>query len=72
MQKDSKKSGTAATHSYVQEKKPSSVNFGFMDQDEILRMSVCQINSDRVYNELTLMPNLNGVNDPRMGVIGRD
>lgn len=32
-------------------------------------MSVANITSERIYDEVTLAPNLNAVNDPRMGVV---
>jgi len=60
------------TYSYVEIKKTKSVSFGFLDPEEILKLSVCHVYSERIYDDITLMPKLNGVNDPRMGVTARD
>lgn len=60
------------THSYVELKKTKAVSFGFLDPDEILKLSVCNIHSERIYDDLTLLPKFGGVNDPRMGVTSRD
>ena len=35
-------------------------------------MSVANLTSDRIYDEVTFLPNRNAVNDPRMGVCQRD
>jgi hypothetical protein len=35
-------------------------------------MSVANIFSERIYDDVTLLPKLNAVNDPRMGVVVRD
>ena len=38
-------------YSYVHEKRVKSINFGFMDQDDIQRMSVANLTSERIYDE---------------------
>jgi DNA-directed RNA polymerase II subunit RPB1 len=35
-------------------------------------MSVANIYSERIYDEITLAPKLNAVNDPRMGTVVKD
>lgn len=62
----------STTHSYVELKKTKAVAFGFLDSDEIQRMSVANITSERIYDDVSLLPKFNGVNDPRMGVTSRD
>ena len=59
-------------HSYVQQKKVRAIQFGLADQAEILRGSVAHINSTEIYDPVSLLPKLNGVNDPRMGVVSND
>jgi hypothetical protein len=66
------KTGQKGTYSYVQEKKTKAVQLGMLDQEEIQRMSVANIFSERIYDDVTLLPKLNAVNDPRMGVVVRD
>jgi DNA-directed RNA polymerase II subunit RPB1 len=66
------KSGQPTTHSYVEHRKTRAVEFGILDPDDITKFSVANINSERIYNEVTLLPNLNAVNDPRMGTMSKD
>ena len=60
------------SHSYVELKKTKAMSFGFLDPDEILKLSVCHVQSERIYDDQTLLPKFGGVNDPRMGVTCRD
>ena len=39
---------------------------------EIIRQSVCEVTSDKIYDEFTHLPNFNAINDPRMGTVSRD
>jgi len=66
------KTGYQTTHSYVEFKKPRAMQFGLLDQEEIQRMSVANLTSERIYDEETFLPKMGAVNDPRMGVMGRD
>ena len=66
------KTGYQSRHTYVTEKKVGAINFSFFNQDDIQRMSVANLTSDRIYDEVTFLPNRNAVNDPRMGVCQRD
>lgn len=66
------KTGTALTHSYLETKKPLSMDFSIMDQDEILKSSVVSIRNERIYEHTMMYPTLEGVNDPRMGTVDRD
>jgi DNA-directed RNA polymerase beta' subunit len=59
-------------YSYIVEKRITAVDFGFFDQDEIYKMSVANLTSERIYDEQTFLPNMNAVNDPRMGACTKD
>ena len=64
--------GLQSKHTYITEKKVRAVEFGLLDPDEILKISVANINSERIYDEATLFPKMNAVNDPRMGIMTRE
>jgi DNA-directed RNA polymerase II subunit RPB1 len=49
----------------------TSVQFGILSPDEVLKMSVADICSEVPYDEHG-NPRFNGVNDPRLGVCSRD
>ena len=48
--------------------KVKQVQFGVLSEQDVLRVSVCEINSTLIYNKETSLPAENGLNDPRMGV----
>ena len=48
--------------------KVKKVQFCVYSESEILKNSVCEVNSWLVYNQETGLPAENGINDPRMGV----
>ncbi len=50
-------------------KKLVELEFGVLSKDEILKQSVCEINNERIYDEISRFPTLGGVNDPRMGTV---
>lgn len=50
-------------------KKLVAINFGVLGADDILKQSVCEINNERIYDEVTYQPTYGGVNDPRMGTV---
>jgi DNA-directed RNA polymerase beta' subunit len=58
--------------SYVETRKPYLLEFGVIDQEEILRSSVVEVRNERIYEPGLTWPTLEGVNDPRMGTIDRD
>lgn len=62
------KTGYKGRYTYVQEKKIGAIHFSFFDQDDIQKMSVANLTSERIYDEVTFLANRNAVNDPRMGV----
>ena len=66
------KTGIVGKHSYVELKRPSCIQFGLLNQEEILRQSVANLTSERIYDEETFLPQRNAVNDPRMGVTNKD
>ncbi len=43
------KTGTALGPSYIDTKKPEKLEFSIMDQDEILKSSVCSLRNERIY-----------------------
>ena len=53
-------------------KKLALLEFGVLSKDEILKQSVCEVNNERIYDEITRFPTLGGVNDPRMGTVHWD
>ena len=44
------------------------VQFGVYSEQDILKASVCEVNSLLIYDKDTGFPASNGLNDPRMGV----
>jgi DNA-directed RNA polymerase II subunit RPB1 len=66
------KTGTVMSTSYMETKRPLLMDFAIMDQDEILRSSVCAIKNERIYEAGWLVPSLYGINDPRMGTTEKD
>lgn len=66
------KTGYAQCHSYVEQKKIRALELGILDQEEILRMSVANLHSERIYDEETYLPKLYGINDPRTGLMTKE
>ena len=58
--------------SYLDLKCPLAFEFSVLDQDEILKSSVCSVKNERIYDMTYLQPSFEGVNDPRMGTMDRD
>lgn len=51
--------------------KVRGVQFGFLNAEEIRKMSVAEIHSERIYDD-RLLPQYNGINDPRMGTMDKE
>lgn len=51
--------------------KVKKVQFGILSEQDILRFSVCEVNSTLLYDKETSLPAEHGLNDPRMGVTMR-
>jgi DNA-directed RNA polymerase beta' subunit len=66
------KTGYTQKHSYIDLKKTSAVQFGLLSPGEIQRMSVANLHSEKIYDELTFLPQKNAINDPRMGIANKD
>lgn len=60
--------GSRKTSSTQDVHKVKKVQFCVYSEQEILKNSVCEVNSWLVYNQETGLPAENGINDPRMGV----
>jgi DNA-directed RNA polymerase beta' subunit len=48
------------------------IQFGVYSEQDILKSSVCEINSLLIYDKTTGLPFRGGLNDPRMGVTMRN
>ena len=48
------------------------IQFGVYSEQDILKSSVCEVNSLLVYDKQTSLPMMGGLNDPRMGVTMRN
>lgn len=48
--------------------KAKSIQFGILTEEDILRLSVCEVTSTLIYDKEFNIPAKNGINDPRMGV----
>ena len=51
--------------------KAKSVQFGILSEEDILRLSVCEVTSTLIYDKEFNIPWKGGINDPRMGVCMR-
>lgn len=48
--------------------KAKGIQFGILTEEDILRLSVCEVTSTLIYDKEFNIPAKNGINDPRMGV----
>jgi DNA-directed RNA polymerase II subunit RPB1 len=48
--------------------KAKSIQFGILTEEDILRLSVCEVTSTLIYDKEFNIPARDGINDPRMGV----
>ena len=51
--------------------KIKKIQFGVLSEQDVLKMSVCDINSCNIYDKESGLPAEHGLNDPRMGVTTR-
>ena len=63
--------GTTLEHSTQEMHKVKKIQFGVLSEQDVLKMSVCEINSCNIYDKETGLPSENALNDPRMGVTTR-
>lgn len=63
-------SGLSITHSNMETHKVKNVQFGLLNPDEIIRMSVCKVERIEVVDREG-MPITNGINDTRMGIVDK-
>lgn len=48
------------------------MRFGILSEQEVIRMSVAEINNEQGLDIRTKQPTHNGVHDPKMGTMDRD
>lgn len=58
-------------HSTQETHKVKKIQFGVLSEQDVLKMSVCDINSCILYDKDSGLPAEHGLNDPRMGVTTR-
>lgn len=63
--------GNTIEHSTQEMHKIKKIQFGVMSEQDVLKMSVCEVNSCNLYDKETGMPAEHALNDPRMGVTTR-
>jgi DNA-directed RNA polymerase II subunit RPB1 len=63
--------GTPLEHSTQEVHKVKKIQFGVLSEQDVLKMSVCEVNSCNIYDKETRLPAEGGLNDPRMGVTTR-
>jgi DNA-directed RNA polymerase beta' subunit len=63
--------GNTLEHSTQEVHKVKKIQFGVLSEQDVLKMSVCEINSCNLYDKESGLPAEFGLNDPRMGVTTR-
>jgi len=61
-------SGRPVPHSHVELMKVNRIQFGVISPNDVIRMSIGKIDSERIYDERGC-PTFEGINDPRMGTM---
>jgi DNA-directed RNA polymerase II subunit RPB1 len=66
------KSGYNQHFSFIESKRPKRLDFGMLDPEEVIRLSVANLENETIYDGITSMPSIKAINDPRMGTMNKD
>lgn len=54
------------------EHRVQALQFGLLSPETVASMSVAEVRSTQIYDQVTFQPNFHAINDPRMGVTDKD